>query len=209
MTSLRDVFDSLLGGSVHDPTGLLREHGFDLTDTEVADALVSYSHTAPEEVAAHLAPYVMAHSPVPLGDGPVPDGLELLATAPVAVPAEDVDLDDLAGGGAVGGGAEAAGGTPPAADPLAGSADDLDFGAGGRGVAGDATGAGSGPAAGGGDAAVGLDGGAGADSGAAGQVGFPLDDFGMGNGSLDLAESLDLPVVRGPDADEDDGLTGL
>ncbi len=121
VTSLRDLFDALRAGSVDDPAGLLRTHGFDLGDAEVAEALVTYAHTAPVEVAADLAPYVMAHSPVPLElDAAPPDGLALLAGAGGAVDTLD-DLPDV--GGAAPTGPEDA---PAGEDPA-----DLDFGAGG------------------------------------------------------------------------------
>jgi hypothetical protein len=91
---LRDVFDELAGdptvtGPAADPADVLARSGHgDLPGPLVAEAIVSYADTAPVEVAAHLAPFVTAHSAVPLagpGAAELADpaaGLDLLATAP-------------------------------------------------------------------------------------------------------------------------------
>lgn len=67
---LRVVFDELATGGAEsgsDPAEVLRASGHaDLPDGLVAEAVVSYADTAPIGVAEHLAPYVMAHSPVPV-----------------------------------------------------------------------------------------------------------------------------------------------
>jgi hypothetical protein len=65
----------------------------DLPDGLVAEAIVSYADTATAEVAEHLAPFVQAHSAVPLDQPGIaaPDpaaGLDLLATAPVGPPVD-------------------------------------------------------------------------------------------------------------------------
>jgi hypothetical protein len=127
MTSLREVFDGLVGEDRRDldPTGLLREHGFDLSDDDVSEALVNYAYSAPVEVAAHLQQYVMAHSPVLLSEPAVDgltaaDGLDLLTTAPAGVAPDPLGLDAPAVG-------QEAGVDPP------GSVDAPDFGAGGAG----------------------------------------------------------------------------
>jgi hypothetical protein len=83
---LREVFAELAGtASTGDPDGLLR----DLPDDLIAEAVVSYAETAPVEVAEHLAPFVSAHSAVG-SESASPEGwLDLLATAPVPVEADD------------------------------------------------------------------------------------------------------------------------
>jgi hypothetical protein len=112
---LRDVFDALAGeqptglGPAGDPAEALAGSGHDdLPDQLVAEAIVSYADTAPVEVAAHLAPFVTAHSAVPLDDRPqtgmdVSDGLALIATAPAAIGGEadlaPTPIDQLADGG--------------------------------------------------------------------------------------------------------------
>jgi hypothetical protein len=107
---LRDVFADLVGDEsarqdrAADPAGFLAAHGHaDLPDSLVAEAIVNYADIAPAEVAEHLAPFVMAHSPVPLDDLTVDDtgsidGLDLLATAPpeLVIDDEPADADDLA-----------------------------------------------------------------------------------------------------------------
>ena len=73
-----------------DPTGpaaVLRANGHpDLPDDLVAEAVGSYADTAPIEVAEHLSPYVMAHSPVPQPDAAdvdPADWFDAVTTAPV------------------------------------------------------------------------------------------------------------------------------
>jgi hypothetical protein len=112
---LRDVFAELSAagrpapGGV-DPARVLAEHGHGgLPEGLLAEAIVSYADTAPVEVAEHLAPFVVAHSPVPVGPGDVADlgssaddapsvlhGLALLADAPHPFP-DDVDPAALDG----------------------------------------------------------------------------------------------------------------
>jgi hypothetical protein len=130
---LRDVFSDLVGTDTADaaePAEVLRTSGHpDLPDTLVAEAVGSYADTAPIEVAEHLSPYVMAHSPVPLVDAPEaePGGwLEAVATAPVPDLTADPlgGLDDLAG---LAGPTDAGPPAPAAADP----AHDIAFGHGG------------------------------------------------------------------------------
>jgi hypothetical protein len=101
---LRDVFADLVTDEdvrrahAADPDGFLQAHGHtELPGQLVTEAIVNYADTAPAEVAEHLAPFVMAHSPVPVDDGgtvtdadPI-DGLQLLATAPA-----EQYLDELA-----------------------------------------------------------------------------------------------------------------
>jgi hypothetical protein len=101
---LREVFDELAGepsaaGPAADPAGVLAGSGHgDLPGHLVAEAIVSYADTAPVEVAAHLAPFVTAHSAVPRdgsGLAEPPDlaaGLDLLATAPAVPPGESEPL---------------------------------------------------------------------------------------------------------------------
>jgi hypothetical protein len=149
VASLRDVFDALIGQPRHDPAEVLREQGFDLPATATADALVSYAHSAPVEVASHLQQFVMAHGPVPPAAGgdteataETGDGLGLLATAPVVM-VPDVDAPSELDATAAHSG-DAAFNAQPAV--VAGSAatvtaDELDFGSGGgeaRAVAADA-----------------------------------------------------------------------
>lgn len=110
LRSLRDVFAGLAGDESARPEGeaggdlgdVLSAEGYsDLPETLVAEAIVSYADTAPAEVAEHLAPFVMANSPVPLDDLPPEtdsaQALELLATAPTelaAVEEAPLDADD-------------------------------------------------------------------------------------------------------------------
>jgi hypothetical protein len=90
---LRDVFTDLVGDAgaagvpAGDPGQVLAEAGHpDLPPGLVAEAVVSYADSAPPAVAEHLAPFVIAHSPIPVAaDEPEPDPagwLDLLATAP-------------------------------------------------------------------------------------------------------------------------------
>ncbi|GAA1884577.1 hypothetical protein [Asanoa iriomotensis] len=89
---LKDVLTDLVG----DPSaaaGALAGAGHDLPPELVAEAVVSFAGTAPAEVAEHLAPFVTAHSGVPVEselDDPA-DWPELLATAPAE---PDAELDD-------------------------------------------------------------------------------------------------------------------
>jgi hypothetical protein len=86
---LRDVFADLAGehAPATDPAEVLAANGHPgLPDGLVAEAVVNYADTAPIEVAAHLSPYVIANSPVPLGpeagDEPM-TWLHALTSAPV------------------------------------------------------------------------------------------------------------------------------
>jgi hypothetical protein len=119
---LRDVFSDLVGTDTVDhagPAEVLRAGGHpDLPDTLVAEAVGSYADTAPIEVAEHLSPYVMAHSPVPQVDAPEADPagwFDAVASAPAADLGADPlgGLDDLADVAHVAGPAHA----PAAADP--------------------------------------------------------------------------------------------
>ncbi len=85
---LRDVFADLAGEPGTDtPSDVLAANGHpDLSDGLVAEAVVNYADTAPIEVAQHLAPFVMAHSPVPVVSGyddDAPTWLAALSSAPV------------------------------------------------------------------------------------------------------------------------------
>ena len=109
---LRDLLDELAGDPAAaaagaDPEAYLQAHGHPgLPPDLLAEALVSYAHTAPPEVAEHLSPFVIAHSGVPdledgdtaagAGAGDVVHGFALLAGAPPAEPVP-ADLHDLAG----------------------------------------------------------------------------------------------------------------
>lgn len=127
---LRDIFEGLAGetgGQPEDVLDRLRDDGHaDLPGELVTEAIVSYADTAPVEVAAHLAPFVTAHSAVPLagpgaaGADPAA-GLDLLTTAPVGEPSSIDDHPPAAAGD----GSTIAG---PAGDDHAG--DETDFGAG-------------------------------------------------------------------------------
>ena len=134
---LREVFDELAGepsaaGPAADPAGVLAGSGHgDLPGHLVAEAIVSYADTAPVEVAAHLAPFVTAHSAVPRdgsGLAEPPDlaaGLDLLATAPAVPPGES---EPMPGDEAL----PLAGATAPAPEDVSGPAPEVgdDFGAG-------------------------------------------------------------------------------
>jgi hypothetical protein len=92
---LRDVFAELAGDGAADSAGILEAAGHpDLPGSLVNEAIVNFADTAPAEVAEHLAPFVMAHGPVPVEDLPAGEmdaahGLELLSTAPAYGPALD------------------------------------------------------------------------------------------------------------------------
>jgi hypothetical protein len=92
---LRDVFTALAGEPGHEAPGdVLAAHGHpDLPEGLVAEAVVSYADTAPIEVAEHLAPYVMAHSPVPDQASFVEDPPDWLHALSGAAVAEPVDVD--------------------------------------------------------------------------------------------------------------------
>jgi hypothetical protein len=77
-----------------DPASLLDAAGYpDLPADLVNEAVASYADTAPPALAEHLAPFVMAHSPVSDAKDPAElDGLALLATA-APVEATGVELD--------------------------------------------------------------------------------------------------------------------
>jgi hypothetical protein len=128
---LRDVFADLVTDEdvrrahAADPEGFLQAQGHtELPEQLVSEAIVNYADTAPAEVAEHLAPFVMAHSPVPAvsPDGPAADadGLQLLATAPVELHLDDLP-DDAPDGVALA--TDPAGADGGADDPF-----DLDFG---------------------------------------------------------------------------------
>ncbi len=99
---LHEVLDELVGdadtGRAHgDPEAYLAANGHpDLPADLVAEAVVSYADTAPVEVAEHLAPYVTAHSAVPVEDVSSADWFGLLTTAPAGGLAPEPDIDDLA-----------------------------------------------------------------------------------------------------------------
>jgi hypothetical protein len=110
--SLRAVFGDLAGDESARPPeddgpgdlgDLLAAMGYPgLPDSLIAEAITSYADTAPAEVAEHLAPFVLANSPVPVDDpqeeldsaqaldqiGPL-DPLDLLVTAPTSLAADD------------------------------------------------------------------------------------------------------------------------
>lgn len=146
---LREVFEALAGspdaaGATGDPAQVLAGTGHgDLPDELVAEAIVSYADTAPVEVAAHLAPFVTAHSAVPLDPAaadPV-SGLDLLATAPAAplldepLPGDQPRLtDEPLPGDQPWRGDEAPPAGSPRHDPDTGQ--DPDFGTGDRSAAG-------------------------------------------------------------------------
>jgi hypothetical protein len=98
---LRDVFADLAGSdgpSATSPADVLAANGHpDLPNGLVAEAVGSYADTAPVEIAEHLSPYVMAHSPVPLTDAPEVDSadwFDAVMTAPTETYAADpADLD--------------------------------------------------------------------------------------------------------------------
>lgn len=89
---LREVFAALAGDqatqgvAASDRRGLLEAAGHaELPADLVAEAVVAYADTAPLEVAEHLAPFVTAHSAVPVDGGDDverADWFELLAAAP-------------------------------------------------------------------------------------------------------------------------------
>jgi hypothetical protein len=97
--SLRELFAELSRPGAADPAELLRAAGFgDVPGSLVAEAIVSYAGTAPLEVAEHLAPFAVAHGPLPTPDPAFdtapPDGLTLLASAPVDdLPDDDPPVD--------------------------------------------------------------------------------------------------------------------
>ena len=135
---LHTVFTELLRDDVArqayaaDPGGLLGPAGHgELPEDLLAEAIVSFADTAPPQVAEHLAPFVMAHSAVPLGDAEPPaaiTGLELLAEAP-AVVADESGVDDLDPGLD-----EARSAAEPAFLDSGSPLDALDFGAGSGGI---------------------------------------------------------------------------
>lgn len=131
---LHSVFTELLRDDITrqayaaDPGGLLSSVGHgELPDDLLAEAIVSFADTAAPQVAEHLAPFVMAHSAVPLDDAEPPAataGLDLLADAPgdAADTLGAGDPDALLDGTQI---------QADTVDAGAGSAlDDLDFGGG-------------------------------------------------------------------------------
>jgi hypothetical protein len=88
--SLHEIITGLTGhaGVSGDLAAVLHAGGYpDLPQDLLAEAVVSFAHTAPAEIAEHLAPFVMAHGPIAQGDtsagdiGRLPD---LLAAARAA-----------------------------------------------------------------------------------------------------------------------------
>jgi hypothetical protein len=107
---LRDLFADLVSDEsarqahAADPEGFLEAHGHAALPADLVDeAIVNFADTAPPDVAEHLAPFVMAHSPVPFDEDSLPGdahdvaGLDLLATAPTD--ALDLAVDPDAGDG--------------------------------------------------------------------------------------------------------------
>jgi hypothetical protein len=96
---LADLVGDADAGRAHgDPEAYLAAHGHPgLPADLVAEAVVSYADTAPVEVAEHLAPFVTAHSAIPVE----PDAdaetnwFDLLTSAPPS--ADDPELDELPG----------------------------------------------------------------------------------------------------------------
>ncbi|GLW30381.1 hypothetical protein [Actinoplanes regularis] len=103
--SLREIFGELAGAGDRagtDPADLLARAGHPgLPEELVAQAVAGFAETARPEIAEHLAPYVMAHSPIPGPDGDSGEALtpwlDLLVTAP---PLDPVGLDFDFGSGA-------------------------------------------------------------------------------------------------------------
>lgn len=98
--SLHEIFAGLTGdAAAHgEVAAVLHANGYaDLPAELLTQAVVSYAETAPAEVAEHLAPLVMANSPVPGAEGTAlaesGSPLDLLAAAPTAV-LDDASLDD-------------------------------------------------------------------------------------------------------------------
>jgi hypothetical protein len=97
--SLRELFAELSRPGAGDPAELLGAAGFgDVPHSLVAEAIVNYAATAPLEIAEHLAPFAVAHGPLP---GPADEttgtahGLSLLASAPLLdAPGHDEAVDD-------------------------------------------------------------------------------------------------------------------
>ncbi len=94
---LREIFGELAGADDRagtDPAVLLARSGHPgLPEELVAQAVAGFAETARPEIAEHLAPYVMANSPIPgpdddPGEVPMP-WLDLLVTAPPVAEGED------------------------------------------------------------------------------------------------------------------------
>lgn len=130
---LKDVLTDLVG----DPSAAadaLAGAGHELPPDLVAEAVVSFAGTAPSDVAEHLAPFVTAHSGVPVEtelDEPA-GWAELLATAPEpgtgfddVAPPDDAPAADHPGLGELAFGAGAGATSGPGPD------DDLDTDPGG------------------------------------------------------------------------------
>jgi hypothetical protein len=100
---LREVFADLAdsadsaGYQGADPAELLAAHGHPgLPEELVAEAVVSYADTAPAEVAEHLAPFVTAHSAIPVDEPGDTPWFELMSTAPEPEPPDlDSPLETL------------------------------------------------------------------------------------------------------------------
>ncbi|WP_326549701.1 hypothetical protein [Micromonospora sp. NBC_01813] len=89
--SLHEIFAGLTGdAAAHgEVDAVLHANGYaDLPAELLTQAVVSYAETAPAELAEHLAPLVMANSPVPGDEGAAVaefgSPLDLLAAAPAA-----------------------------------------------------------------------------------------------------------------------------
>ncbi len=91
---LHQVFSALAGTEAEPDPGALgpAARGLDLPDDLLTEAIISFADTAPAEVAAHLAPFVTAHSPIAAVDPAEPaelwdaaQGLGLLAGAPTGL----------------------------------------------------------------------------------------------------------------------------
>lgn len=81
-----------------DPEGFLATRGFELSAELLGEAIVAVAAGLPPATAEHLAPFTVAHGPIPPIDpaieGTDPIGaLELLATG--AVPGEGTDVGDI------------------------------------------------------------------------------------------------------------------
>ncbi len=104
---LHQVLAALAGTQAEPDPGALAPAagGLGLPDDLLTEAIISFADTAPAEVAAHLAPFVTAHSPIaavePAELWDAAQGLELLAGAPtgftLSEPYAPDQLDDLDG----------------------------------------------------------------------------------------------------------------
>ena len=145
---LREVFAALAGDqatqgvAASDRRALLEAAGHsELPADLVAEAVVAYADTAPLEVAEHLAPFVTAHSAVPVDGGDDverADWFDLLAAAPGEAWLVEPEVDRGPDADpAVDGGAFSSAATTDGAAVTGGATDagpDLEFG---QGAAGD------------------------------------------------------------------------